>query len=86
MTLTLRHTFLGFGFRQESWQISLPFLRVDIESTHKFCMFIFVPKFFAGTQNSSMSDVDFDEYLLLSQHGFVIEDEDEMLMCPVRAI
>ena len=44
--------------------------------------FPFVPEFIANT-TPSVPDTKFERFMIPSVHSSVVDDEDEMLMCPV---
>ena len=48
------------------------------------CTFSFLPDFVAKTQNPSVPDPQFDEFMVPSLDDFVDGDRDEHLLCPIR--
>ena len=50
------------------------------------CMFSFLPDFVAQTQNPSIPDSRFKEFSITSLHDFVEDDQDELLLCLIRAL
>ena len=54
---------------------------------HKnYYTFIFVPKLIVRIQNPSVLDVWFKEFMISSFRDLVRVDENEMLLCLVRAV
>ena len=52
----------------------------------KSCTFLFLHDYVAKTQNPSIPDSCFEEFLVPSLDYFVGDDKAELLMCPIRAL
>ena len=60
--------------------------RVRHSCEWKSCTFSFLPDFVAKTQNPSVPDSRFEEFSVPFLDDFVEDDNDELLLCPTRAL
>ena len=60
--------------------------RVHHSRGWRSCTFSFLPDLVAKTQNPSLSDSRFEEFLVPSLDDFIGDDRDKLLMCPIPSL